>query len=143
VSQSTRDDNAISYVLPVLRMTSYFQIMVPMGQHKKHGYSLLSLPGADTGGKVSVYNALYAAKSPTVSSSCIVVSVKSSRFQLLKTSADFRQKITVHCIVLAAKTWMSRNMALEVILRLTKHGQECEKKYPHSSDHGKMDLQTD
>jgi len=68
---------------------SYFQIMVPMGQHQRHGYGLLSLPGADTGGKVSVYNALYAAESPTVLSSGIVVSVKSSTLQIAKDVSRF------------------------------------------------------
>jgi len=124
-------------------MTSYFQIMVPMGQHERHGYGLLSVPGGDTGGKVSVYNAFYAAKSATVLSSCIVVNVKYLDFKSLKMSADFREEITVHRTVLAAKTWMSMNTGSEVNLCLTKHDHECEKKYPHSSDHRKMDLQTE
>jgi len=99
VSRSTSDSNAISYVLPVLRMTSYFQIMVPMGQHQWLRFvESATLPGADTGGKVSVYNALYAAKSPTVLSSCVVVNVKYLDFKSLKMSADFRQEMTVHYV---------------------------------------------
>ena len=112
-------------------MTSYFQIMVPMGQHQRHGYGLLSLPGAHTGGKVSVYNDFY--MQPNHQQCCHLALLSVSNlldFKSLKMSADFIREITVHCIVLAAKTWMSMNTGSDVNLCLTKHGQECEKKYP-------------
>jgi len=143
VSRSTSDSNAISYVLPVLRMTSYFQIMVPMGQHQRHGYSWLSLPGADTGGKVSVYNALYADDSPTVLSSALLSVSNHLDFKSLKMSAEFRWEINCTLYSPGCKYVNVNEYGVRSKPLFKKHGQECEKKYPHSSDHRKMDLQTD
>jgi len=53
VARSSSDDNAIRYVLPVLRMKSCFYIMWRIGQNqRRRAYVQFSSPGSGTGDEV-------------------------------------------------------------------------------------------
>jgi len=56
VTRSSSDDHAIRYVLPVLWMTSHFQIMEPTRQNQRERYVLSSSPAGGIGGEVGVYD---------------------------------------------------------------------------------------
>ena len=54
--RSSSGDNVIRYVLPVLSITSCFQIKALTEQNRTRLYVSSSSPGGGTGGKVAVYH---------------------------------------------------------------------------------------
>jgi len=87
VGRSSSDDNAISYVLPVLWMTSCFHIMGPRGQNIIRHYVSSSSLGSRTGGRRSSSVRLQA---------CLSVKVNSRSIKYMMTVPLVRLRLTFY-----------------------------------------------